>query len=37
VLAAIPHARVIGEVVERSVDGPAVLGLDSSPAFAGQE
>ena len=37
VLAAVPGARVIGEVVERCADGPAVLGLDRQPAFAGLE
>jgi phosphoribosylformylglycinamidine cyclo-ligase len=37
VLAAIPDARVIGEVVIRPADGAAVLGLDTAPGFAGEE
>lgn len=35
VLKSISGARRIGEVVARTPDGPAVIGLDASPSFAG--
>ncbi len=37
VLAGVPNARVIGSIIERAPDAPAVVGLDAPPRFAGRE